>query len=123
MIHLGKWTVSAGLRWDHYQLVVNQNAVSPRLSVAHYYSSINLIVHASYDRVFQSPASENILLASSPDVVSLNSNVLRLPVEPSHGNYFELGATKSFLGQFRFDANYFRRDVNNYADDLSLIHI
>ena len=122
LIHLGKWTVSAGLRWDHYQLVVNQNAVSPRLSVAHYYPSINLIVHASYDRVFQSPASENILLASSPDVASLNSNVLRLPVEPSHGNYFELGATKSLLGQFRFDANYFRRDVNNYADDDQILN-
>ncbi len=31
LIRLGKWTVSAGLRWDHYQLLVNQNAVSPRL--------------------------------------------------------------------------------------------
>ena len=29
-IRLGKWTVSAGLRWDHYQLLVNQNALSPR---------------------------------------------------------------------------------------------
>ncbi|MGA9392845.1 MAG: TonB-dependent receptor [Candidatus Sulfotelmatobacter sp.] len=122
LIHSGNWTVSAGLRWDHYQLVVNQNAVSPRLSVAHYYPSSNLIVHASYDRVFQTPAFENILLASSTKVVSLNPNVLRLPVEPSHGNYFELGATKSFLGQFRFDANYFRRDVNNYADDDQILN-
>ena len=31
-IRLGKWTVSAGLRWDHYQLLVNENAVSPRLA-------------------------------------------------------------------------------------------
>ena len=29
-IRLGNWTVNAGLRWDHYQLLVNQNAVSPR---------------------------------------------------------------------------------------------
>ena len=121
LIHAGKWTLDAGLRWDHYQLLVNQNAVSPRLSVARYFSSANLIVHASYDRVFQTPSFENILLSSSQQIVSLNPSVLRLPVEPSHGNYYEIGATKSFLGQLRFDANYFRRDVNNYADDDQIL--
>ncbi len=30
LIRLGNWTINAGLRWDHYQLLVNQNAVSPR---------------------------------------------------------------------------------------------
>ncbi len=121
LIHVGNWSVNAGLRWDHYQLVVNQNAVSPRVSVAHYFPLANLIVHGSYDRIFQTPSFENILLASSPSVVSLNANVLRLPVEPSHGNYLEFGATKSFLSEFRFDANYFRRYVNNYADDDQIL--
>ncbi len=121
LIHVGKWTVNAGLRWDHYQLLVNQNAVSPRLSAARYFPSAGLIVHASYDRVFQTPSFENILLASSQQVTSLNPNVLRLPVEPSHGNYFELGATKSIFSQLRFDSNYFRRYVNNYADDDQIL--
>src|SRR5450755_1387129 len=121
LIHLGKWTMNAGLRWDHYQLLVSQNAVSPRFSVASYFPSAGLIVHASYDRVFQTPSSENILLASSAQVQSLNPEVLRLPVEPSHGNYFEIGATKGFLNQFRIDANYFRRYVNNYADDDQIL--
>jgi hypothetical protein len=121
LIHRGKWTINAGLRWDHYQLLVNQNAVSPRFSVARYFPSVGLIVHASYDRVFQTPSSENILLASSAQVQSLNPEVLRLPVQPSHGNYFEIGATKGFLNQFRIDANYFRRYVNNYADDDQIL--
>ena len=122
LIHLGKWTVNAGLRWDHYQLMVNQNAVSPRLSAARYFPAANLIIHASYDRVFQTPSFENILLASSPTVNSLNPNVLRLPVKPSHGNYFEFGASKSLIGQFRLDANYFRRYVNNFADDDQILN-
>jgi hypothetical protein len=122
LIRLGNWTVSAGLRWDHYQLLVNQNAVSPRLSVARFFSKAGLVIHASYDRVFQTPSSENILLSSSSQVVSLNPNVLRLPVEPSHGNYFEIGATKGFFGHFRFDANWFRRNVNNYADDDQILN-
>ena len=96
-IRLGNWTVNAGLRWDHYQLLVNQNAVSPRLSVARYFPSLGLDSHVSYDRVFQTPSFENILLSSSPAVQSLNPSVLRLPVEPSHGNYYEVGLTKAFF--------------------------
>lgn len=78
LLHLGQWTISAGLRWDHYQLVVNQNALSPRLGVSRYFARGNLLIHAAYDRVFQTPSFENILLASSPEVVALNPQVLRL---------------------------------------------
>jgi hypothetical protein len=122
LIHLGNWTVNAGLRWDHYQLLVNQNAVSPRVSIARNFAAAKLVVHASFDRVFQTPSFENILLSSSSQVTSLDPSVLRLPVEPSHGNYFEFGATKSLFGQLRFDANYFRRYVNNYADDDQILN-
>jgi hypothetical protein len=122
LIHFGNWTVNAGLRWDHYQLLLNQNAVSPRFAVAHYFPKANLIVHFSYDRIFQTPSFENILLASSNEVQSFEPTVLRLPVQPSHGNYFEVGASKSFFGQFRFDANVFRRAVNNYADDDQILN-
>ena len=122
LIHVGNWTASLGLRWDHYQLLANQNAVSPRLGVARYFPQAGLIVHLSYDRVFQTPAFENILLASSPEVVTLNPNVLRLPVEPSHGNYYEIGATKALAAKLKVDVNYFRRYVNNFADDDQLLN-
>jgi len=122
MIHAGKWSVSAGIRWDHYQLLLNKNAMSPRLSVSRYFSGADLVVHASYDRVFQTPSSENILLSNSTSVVSLNPNFLRLPVQPSNGNYYEAGFTKSFFGNFRLDANVYRRDVSNFADDDQLLN-
>jgi Carboxypeptidase regulatory-like domain/TonB-dependent Receptor Plug Domain len=122
LIRLGNWTISAGLRWDHYQLLVNRNAVSPRLSISRYFPSANLVVHASYDRVFQTPSSENILLSSSALVTALDPDFLRLPVLPSVGNYYEVGLTKSFFGQFKLDVNYFRRLVNNYADDDQLLN-
>jgi hypothetical protein len=121
-IRLKEWTISAGLRWDHYQLLVNQNAVSPRLAVSRYFAGANLLVHAAYDRIFQTPAFENILLSSSPEVVALNPNVLRLPVEPSHGNYFEAGASLGLAARIRMDANYFLRTVNNFADDDLLLN-
>ncbi len=118
LIRLGNWTINAGLRWDHYQLLLNKQAVQPRLSVARYFPSADLIMHFSYDRVFQTPSFENILLSSSTAVESISpSSFLRLPVQPSEGDYYEGGLTKVFFGKVKFDGNYFRRFVNNYADD------
>jgi len=123
LIRLGNWAINAGLRWDHYQLLLNQNAVSPRLAVSRYFPTIGLNIHASYDRIFQTPSFENILLASSPaaEAIDISVPALQLPVQPSHGNYYELGATKAFFGKLRFDANMFRRQVNNYADDSQIL--
>ena len=117
LMRLGRLTLSAGLRWDHYHLVVDRNALSPRLGIAWYWPRADLVFHASYDRIFQTPASENILLASSSAVVALNPEVLRLPVEPSHGNFYEAGITKGFFGKMKLDVNYFDRTFDNYADD------
>jgi hypothetical protein len=120
-VRLGNWSISAGVRWDHYQLLVNQNAVSPRLGVGRFFPKADLVLHASYDRVFQTPEFENILLSSSSQVASLNPEVLRLPVEPSHGDYYEVGVTKGLFKQISVDVNYFNRRVNNFADDDQLL--
>lgn len=122
LIRLGEWTVSAGLRWDHYQLLLNDSAFSPRLSVGRYLPKANMVLHVAYDRVFQTPSFENILLSSSPQVASLNPNFLRLPVEPSKGNYYEGGLVKGFSEKLRLSVNIYRRDVANFADDDQLLN-
>jgi hypothetical protein len=117
LIGLGNWTINAGIRWDHYQLILNRTAVSPRLAVSRYFPSAGVVLHVSYDRVFQTPSSENLLLSSSTAALGLNTISLELPVQPSKANYYEAGVEKVFFNKIRFDTNYFRRDVNNYADD------
>jgi outer membrane receptor for Fe3+-dicitrate len=123
LIRLRNWTVNAGLRWDHYQLLLNQNAASPRVAISRYFSTLGLNLHGSYDRIFQTPSFENILLASSPAAESLDTSVpaVQLSVQPSHGSYYELGATKALFDRLRVDANMFRRDMNNYADDSQVL--
>jgi len=120
-IRLGKWNVSAGLRFDHYGFVVNESAWSPRIGISRYISSLNLLVHGSYDRVFQTPAMENLLLASSSQLDSVSSLVLRIPVRPGRANYYEAGFTKSLAGKLRIDGNLFRRDFRNFPDDDTLL--
>jgi outer membrane receptor for Fe3+-dicitrate len=110
------------VRWDHYKLLVDQSAVSPRLGAAWFWKAADIVFRASFDRIFQTPAFENLLLSSSPAVASLSGNVLRLPVQPSRGNFYEAGFAKGLFGKVRLDANYYRRAVNNFADDDLLLN-
>jgi outer membrane cobalamin receptor len=120
-MRIGRWNFSAGLRFDHYGFVVHESAWSPRIGVSRFVPALNALFHASYDRVFQTPAVENLLLASSPLLDAISPSVLRLPVRPGRGNFFEGGVTKAFLGKLRLDANVFRRDFRQYSDDDVLL--
>lgn len=123
LIRLHHWTINAGLRWDHYQLLLNQGALQPRLAVSHYFSKYDAVIHFSYDRVFQTPSFENILLSSSPAVGSIDpTGFLNLPVQPSQGDYYEAGLTKVILDHLRVGSNYFRRVMDNYADDSQIFN-
>jgi outer membrane cobalamin receptor len=112
LIRRGRWTVSAGLRWDRYGLVVTEQAVSPRLGLAYSLPAAGLVLRASYDRAFQTPAVENLLLASSTGD----------PVPPSRGDFYQAGFAKSVGGRVRLDASYFRRRLRDFADDDVLLN-
>jgi len=120
-IRLGRWNISAGLRYDHYGFAVKESAWSPRIGISRFFPSMNLLLHGSYDRVFQTPAIENLLLASSPQLDTVSSLVLRIPVRPGRANYYEAGFTKSLAGNLRIDGNVFRRDFQNFPDDDTLL--
>ncbi len=121
-VNLHNWTFSIGLRYDHYNLLVSQGAWSPRLGAGWYWPGADLLIHAAYDRVFQTPAFENLLVASSTAVDSLSDQVLHLPVKPGTGNFYEFGITKGLWKKLRLDANIYRRDWKNYADDDLLLN-
>lgn len=122
LVHFRNWTASVGIRYDHYQLLLNEYGFSPRLSIGRFFSSANLMLHASFDRIFQTPSFENILISSSPQVESLSDQFLRLPVKPSRGNYWEGGLAKALSEWGRLDLNVYRRNLRNYADDNQLLN-
>ena len=121
-IHWKTLTLSAGLRFDHYDLLVNQTGWSPRLGAALYWPWAKIVFRASYDRIFQTPPFENILVASSPEVTSLSSQVLRLPIQPARGNYYQSGFGRAFFGKVKFNGNFFWRSYTNYPDDDLLLN-
>lgn len=117
----GPWTFKAGLRWDAYHLVVSEHAFSPRVAAA-WSPTERFVLRASYDRAFQTPAVENLLLASSPDVDTLAPTVVRLPVRPSRGNFFEVAASHHLAKSVRIDGSWFDRRMDDFADDDLLLN-
>jgi len=120
-IQLGNFTLSGGLRFDHYSLLVNDTGWSPRAAVAWHSQPLGLVLHASYDRTFGTPPFENILVSGSAATAALNGG-LYLPLHPSRGNYYEAGLTQALARRVRLDASYFQRGIRNFEDDDLLLN-
>src|SRR4029079_4168110 len=112
----------SGIRWDHYSLVVKDHAFSPRLGAAWSLANGDLVLRGSYDRVFQTPAVENLLLASSGVFESVSQNAVTLPVLPSRANFFEGGLTAALWRSARLDVTGYRRTFSQFADDDVLLN-
>jgi hypothetical protein len=122
MWRVGRLNVSAGLRFDHYRLVTHDTAWSPRLGAAYELPKAGLVVRAFYDRVFQIPAMENILFASSDQLVNLGGEGTFLRLNPSRGNFFETSFSKAVTRHIRLDGSWYHRTFENFADDSLLLN-
>jgi len=68
------------------------------------------------------PSLENVLLASTDLVERLGGEGAFLPLRSARGNYFEAGFTKGFFGKLRLDGTWYRRKIENFADDNLLLN-
>ncbi len=99
LIRLGNWTLNAGVRWDHYQLLVNQNAVSPRVAVSRYFRS-------------HRPESSRLLRPHLPDAV------LR---KYSAGEFSGSGGAGHQCSRTATAGSAFSRELSRIRSDESLV--
>jgi hypothetical protein len=122
LARLGPVTLAAGVRYDYYRLRTEEHALSPRLSGSWFAAPLGLVVHASYDRTFETPPIENILLASANVVDDLGGEGETLAIEPSRGHFFETGFSKQLFDRVRLDGTVFSRRASNMVDDDLLLN-
>ena len=116
-IRWGNLVIDAGIRFDGYHLRIDDAAVSPRLGLAYYWERADMLIRGSYDRVFQTPAIENLLLSTSVEARGLDEVEGALPLPGSRANFYEVGVRKPLGNLLRLDVNHYWRDFDNYYDD------
>jgi outer membrane receptor protein involved in Fe transport len=116
-IRLGNFAANVGLRFDNYNLLIDDHAFSPRVALSYYFSRADLQFRASYDRVFQPPPTENLLLSSAAAALDIDEVEGVLAVPASRAHFFEVGLRKSFLNVFRLDVSHYWRTFRNSIDD------
>ena len=116
-LRIGSFAANVGLRLDRYRLLVEDFALSPRLAASYFISGIGLQIYASYDRVFQPPPTENLLLSSAGARLGIDAVEGSLAVPPSRANFFEAGLRKPLGGALRLDVKHYRRSFRNAIDD------
>jgi outer membrane receptor protein involved in Fe transport len=116
------FTLDAGVRYDNYRLLIHEQALSPRVGVAYYIPKTKTTLRASYNRLFQSPPVENLLLASSPEAAAISplaalQGVTAIqPILPDKENAFEAGA-QQMLGRFlRLNLTVYQKRIENFSD-------
>jgi TonB dependent receptor-like, beta-barrel/Carboxypeptidase regulatory-like domain/TonB-dependent Receptor Plug Domain len=116
------FTIDAGLRFDDYRLLVHEHAFSPRIGVAYSIPSTQTVIRASYNRLFQPPPAENLLLASSEQAARLSPLAVTTgelgvkPILPDKEHVFEMGVQQQVTKYARLTVSAYNKQVRNFSD-------
>lgn len=128
-VKLGALVLQLGLRYDNYRFLVGDDQFQPRVGVAWHIARTGTALRASYNRIFQTPVNENLLLSNSdrsavlvpPDVrATLGGALIRIP--PERQNSYEVGAQQSLAGKLSINAAYFCKDITNLHDNDNFLN-
>lgn len=113
-------SISAGLRFDYSSLPRAARQFSPRLGATYFIEKTKTAFRFSFNRLYQPPQIENLLLADSEQARELSPFTLGTgggaTIKPEKVSAFEIGWTQDFFGRVRLDAAYWRRTFRNFGD-------
>ncbi|MCC7123293.1 MAG: TonB-dependent receptor [Acidobacteria bacterium] len=121
--------ISLGLRHDRYTLLVSEQQTQPRVGIAIALPANHGVLRASYNRNFQTPPLENLLLSSSEEAAALAPASVRAalggahaPIRSERQQVFEAGYQRHLGRLASLDLSLYRKrsrdqqDNNNFFD-------
>ncbi|HVG21848.1 MAG TPA: TonB-dependent receptor [Blastocatellia bacterium] len=115
-------TLDLGVRFDDYKLLVRGHEFSPRVGVAYLLPKTQTVIRVSYNRLFQPPPAENLLLASSPEAARLSPLAVTTgqfgvkPVLPDKEHVFEAGVQQQLTKYARLTVSAYNKQIRNFSD-------
>lgn len=122
-VDAGPFSLDLGLRYDRTALLVEASQWSPRLGAGLDLPGLAASMRLSFNRFFQPPQAEHLLLASSASARALSPFASPddlesggAAIEPERQSAWELGWDQRLPGSLRVDIAAWHRRVDNYAD-------
>jgi hypothetical protein len=123
-IRWGRFFFSVGLRFDDYRVLTHGRQLQPRLGIAYTMPRTNTVLRASYNRLYQTPVNENLLLSSSRAASTLAPPAVKealgdqiATLRPERQNFYEVGLQQGFLRRFSLAGTFYHKDGYDQADN------
>jgi hypothetical protein len=123
-LRLRDLTVNAGVRHDEYRFLVNGRQLQPRVGVSYRLPGREIVLRASYNRNYQTPPNENLLLSNSEAASQLAPASVRealggayRPIRPERQDVYEIGAQVSVAGLLTLDGALYRKNSRDQQDN------
>jgi len=118
------FTVSGGVRFDRYRFLTSETALSPRVGVAYRIQRSGTTMRASYNRIVQTPSTENLLISgTAPAATLVNPLTIRLfgsrtrQIRAERAHWVEIGARQRVARAGSLDVAVFRKRVRDLHDN------
>jgi hypothetical protein len=124
-----KLSLNLGLRHDEYRFIVDGRQLQPRVGISYAAIADRLVFRASYNRNYQTPPNENLLLSSSeaaselaPESVKEALGQTYQPIRPEQQDVYEAGVQWSVNRSITIDGAVYHKyssdqqDNNNFFD-------
>jgi hypothetical protein len=123
-IRLGRLVATVGLRYDNYRFLASGSQLQPRVGFAFHIRETETVLRASYNRTYQTPPNENLLLSNSAVAAVLVPDSVRETlgggfalIRPERQNVFEAGLQQGIGNHVSLNAAFYHKNSTDMQDN------
>jgi hypothetical protein len=128
-VRFGPLMLNLGLRYDNYSFLVKGNQLQPRVGLAYTIAATGTVLRASYNRIYQTPVNENLLLSNSeassvlvPPSIRATLGGALIRITPERQNVYEVGIQQPIAGKASVNAMVYRKDIRDLHDNDNFLN-
>jgi hypothetical protein len=128
-IRLGRVILSLGLRVDTYRFLAQGNQAQPRIGIAYHLRETGTVFRASYNRTYQTPPNENLLLSSAeesgalvPASVQQRLGRSYIAIRPERQNVYEVGVQQALGPRVSFSGAFYHKQSRDLQDNDNFLN-
>jgi hypothetical protein len=112
-----RFLFSLGGRYDVYRFLARGTQLQPRMGVSFSVDETGTVFRASYNRIYQTPVNENLLLSNSPNAIRETGAGAQILIHPERQNVYEAGVQQALWGKAGLNVMYFHKSIRDLHDN------